>query len=66
MSVHLIYLIDLSDYQRHFMCWQFVAVGLGLVLDTLDCDLIRSIDWLDEFIFEHQTYMYLVILILKY
>ena len=35
LSVHLIYLGHLSDYQRHFMCWQFVAVALGLVLEYL-------------------------------
>jgi len=32
MSIYFIYIVDLSHYQRHFMCWLFDVVGLGLGL----------------------------------
>ena len=32
---YLIYVVDMSIYQRHFMCWYLIDVGLGLVLKHL-------------------------------
>ena len=48
VTVHLIYLVDLSYYQCQFMCWYFVAVGLGLVLKNLRLWL-NSTYWLARF-----------------